>query len=87
MRSSARPGRKEKLQLQIDRMFRRSLARQVDRIVTFSDDDEIFGQKTIRISNGIDFERSRSKPNCTTSRRRSGCWLWPTSIRGTGSTA
>ena len=48
-------GRKEKLQLQIDRMFRRSLARQVDRIVTFSDDAEIFGQKTIRISNGIDF--------------------------------
>ena len=48
-------GRKEKIQLQVDRMFRRSLARQVDRIVTFSDDAEIFGQKTIRISNGIDF--------------------------------
>ena len=49
-------GRKEKLQLQIDRMFRRALAREVDRIVTFSDDEEIFGQKTIRISNGIDFD-------------------------------
>ena len=48
-------GRKEKIQLQVDRMFRRSLARQVDRIVTFSDDEEIFGQKTVRISNGIDF--------------------------------
>ena len=48
-------GWKEKVQLQIDRLFRHSLARQVDRIVTFSDDDEIFGQKTIRISNGIDF--------------------------------
>ena len=46
-------GWKEKVQLQIDRLFRHSLARQVDRIVTFSDDDEIFGQKTI--SNGIDF--------------------------------
>ena len=49
-------GRKEKLQLQIDRLFRRGLARQVDRIVTFSDDAEIFGRKTIRISNGIDFD-------------------------------
>lgn len=48
-------GAKEKLQLRIDRMFRRRLARQVDRIVTFSDDTEIFGQRTIRISNGIDF--------------------------------
>lgn len=48
-------GAKEKLQLRIDRMFRRRLARQADRIVTFSDDTEIFGQRTIRISNGIDF--------------------------------
>ena len=48
-------GFKEKFQLRIDRMFRRSLARQTDRIVTFSDDDEIFGRQTIRISNGIDF--------------------------------
>lgn len=48
-------GAKEKLQLRIDRIFRRSMARQVDRIVTFSDDDEIFGQRTVRISNGIDF--------------------------------
>lgn len=48
-------GFKEKFQLRIDRMFRRSLARQTDRIVTFSDDNEIFGRQTIRISNGIDF--------------------------------
>lgn len=48
-------GRKEKIQLQVDRMFRRAMARQVDRIITFSDDAEIFGQKTVRISNGIDF--------------------------------
>lgn len=44
-----------KLKLRIDRMFRRRMARYVDRIVTFSDDNEIFGRPTIRISNGIDF--------------------------------
>ena len=36
-------------------MFRSRMARYVDRIVTFSDDTEIFGRPTIRISNGIDF--------------------------------
>ena len=44
-----------KLNLYIDKLFRRQLAGEVDRIVTFSDDKEIFGQKTINISNGIDF--------------------------------
>lgn len=44
-----------KLNLYIDKLFRRQLAGQVDRIVTFSDDKKIFGQKTINISNGIDF--------------------------------
>lgn len=44
-----------KLKLRIDRMFRCRMARYVDRIVTFSDDTEIFGRPTIRISNGIDF--------------------------------
>ena len=44
-----------KLKLRIDRIFRRRMARWVDRIVTFSDDPEIFGRPTIRISNGIDF--------------------------------
>ena len=39
-----------------DRIFRRCLARQLDAIVTFSDYDTIFGQRTIRISNGIDFD-------------------------------
>jgi glycosyltransferase involved in cell wall biosynthesis len=38
-----------------DRIFRRFLAQQLDAIVTFSDNPQIFGQKTIRISNGIDF--------------------------------
>lgn len=44
-----------KLNLYIDKLFRRQLAGEVDRIVTFSDVKEIFGQKTINISNGIDF--------------------------------
>jgi glycosyltransferase involved in cell wall biosynthesis len=39
-----------------DKLFRRILARQLDAIVTFSDEDRIFGQRTIRISNGIDFD-------------------------------
>lgn len=40
----------------VDKIFRRALARQLDAIVTFSDKDNIFGQRTIRISNGIDFD-------------------------------
>lgn len=44
-----------KLKLRIDQTFRRRMARYVDRIVTFSDDREIFSRPTIRISNGIDF--------------------------------
>lgn len=38
-----------------DRIFRKLLAQQLDAIVTFSDANKIFGKKTIRISNGIDF--------------------------------
>lgn len=38
-----------------DKLFRRRLASNLDAIVTFSDYQEIFGQRTIRISNGIDF--------------------------------
>ena len=44
-----------------DRMFRKSLAANLDAIVTFSDYAEIFGQKTIRISNGIDFDSVKMK--------------------------
>ena len=46
----------QKLNLCMDRMFRRTLCKHVDAIVTFSNDTEIFGQRTIRISNGIDFD-------------------------------
>lgn len=42
--------------LQIDKLFRNQLAKQMESIVTFSDADRIFGQRTIKISNGIDFD-------------------------------
>ncbi len=45
-----------RLKLQIDRLFRHRMAHYVDRIVTFSEQTEIFGCPTIRISNGIDFD-------------------------------
>ena len=45
----------DKLQLCTDRLFRRKLCKYVDAIITFSNNTEIFGQRTIRISNGIDF--------------------------------
>lgn len=40
----------------IDRCFRCSLYKYMDVMVTFSDAKEIFGQKTINISNGVDFD-------------------------------
>lgn len=45
-----------KLDLFVDKKFRHRLARVLDGIVTFSNEKVIFGQKTIRISNGIDFD-------------------------------
>ena len=44
------------LELKIDQLFRRRLYQQQDALVTFSDATEIFGQRTIRISNGVDFD-------------------------------
>ena len=44
-----------------DKIFRKSLAKHLDAIVTFSDYNEIFGQRTIRISNGIDFKNVKMK--------------------------
>lgn len=46
----------QKLNLCIDRMFRHTFCKYVDAIVTFSNEKEIFGQRTICISNGIDFK-------------------------------
>lgn len=48
-------------QLIQDKIFRNKFAQQLDGIVTFSEEDFIFGQKTIKISNGIDFESVRIK--------------------------
>ncbi len=42
--------------LKIDQHYRHQLAALTDGIVTFTDDEMIFGQRTIRISNGIDFD-------------------------------
>ena len=39
----------------IDKCFRRRLYKYMDAMVTFSDAQEIFGQRTINISNGVDF--------------------------------
>ena len=44
-----------------DKLFRNHLAKQLDAIVTFSDYEHIFGQRTIRISNGIDFDSVKMK--------------------------
>lgn len=44
-----------------DKIFRNYFAKQLDAIVTFSDYDKIFGQRTIRISNGIDFDSVKLK--------------------------
>lgn len=46
-----------------DKLFRKRLARQLNAIVTFSNETKIFGQDTIRISNGIDFSSIKLKQN------------------------
>ena len=47
---------KSRINLSVDKLFRRRLYKQMDALVTFSDAEEIFGQRTIRISNGVDFD-------------------------------
>lgn len=47
---------KQRFELKIDQLFRKSLSKEMAAIVTFSDAEEIFGQRTIRISNGVDFD-------------------------------
>ena len=44
-----------------DKIFRNQLAKHLDAIVTFSDYDIIFGKRTIKISNGIDFDSVKMK--------------------------
>lgn len=53
--------RRMRRQLIQDKIFRHQFAKQLDAIVTFAEEDYIFGQKTIRISNGIDFDSVRLK--------------------------
>ena len=48
-------------QLIQDKIFRRTFAKQLDAIITFTEEKSIFGQKTINISNGIDFNSVRIK--------------------------
>lgn len=43
-------------ELFIDKLFRRRLSAEMEAMVTFSDAERIFGQRTIRISNGVDFD-------------------------------
>ena len=45
-----------RMELKVDQLFRRELSKEMSAIVTFSDAEEIFGQRTIRISNGVDFD-------------------------------
>lgn len=47
---------KMRMELKIDQLFRERLYQYMDAMVTFSDAKEIFGQKTINISNGVDFD-------------------------------
>lgn len=47
---------KGRLGLKIDQLFRHKLYSLMNAVVTFSDAEEIFGQRTIRISNGVDFD-------------------------------
>lgn len=50
-------------QLIQDKLFRKLFANQLDAIVTFTEEKTIFGQRTINISNGIDFDSVRMKKN------------------------
>lgn len=52
---------KNKASLFIDKLFREKLAKQLNAIVTFSSEIQIFGKRTIQISNGIDFSSIKLK--------------------------
>lgn len=46
--------RRDHVELWIDKHCRKALCRQMEAVVTFSDEPAIFGKRTIRISNGVD---------------------------------
>lgn len=52
---------KYKLELCIDKTFRRLLVKQLEGVVTFSNHKSIFGARTINISNGINFDQIKLK--------------------------
>lgn len=54
-------GIKGKILLYYDRKYRNKLSKYLDRIATYSSDDEIFGKKTIKIINGIDCSKIKIK--------------------------
>lgn len=60
--------RVERLQLRLDQMFRKSLAQQLEAIVTFTNEPQIFGQRTICISNGVDLDSMPLHQRVDTSR-------------------
>ena len=45
-----------RLGLKVDQLFRNQLSQEMAAIVTFSDAEQIFGQRTIKISNGVDLD-------------------------------
>ena len=47
---------KQHMNFMVDKLFRKRLYRYMDALVTFSDATEIFGQRTINISNGVDMD-------------------------------
>lgn len=50
-----------RMKLYMDRLFRTQLGKYLYRIVTFSEHNEIFSTKTLRLSNGIDFSQISMK--------------------------
>lgn len=76
-----------RLKLRIDRTFRRRMACWVDRIVTFSDDPEIFGRRQSASPTASTSGASRSRRSSTAAPTKSGCWPWRTFTSGTVWTA
>jgi len=54
-------GYKEKLTHFIEKIYRRELSKYINRMITFSDAESIYGINTLRISNGIDFSSVKQK--------------------------
>ena len=52
----------DRLRFFIDKKYRYKLAKYLFRIITFSDDKQIFGTPAINISNGVDFDQIKIKP-------------------------